>query len=86
MGQEETYSLKYHRLAAAEVSALDPFWRERILTAIEGKLLLQPELFGKPLRRSLKGCRSFRVGDYRVVFQIQQRAVHIYSRDYPSLK
>ena len=28
--------------------------------------------FGKPLRYSLKGARSLRAGDYRVVFAIER--------------
>ena len=75
--KEKKYSLTYHRLVPAEITALDPFWQTNVLAAIEEKLLLRPEIFGKPLRRSLKGCRSLRVGDYRVIFQIHQKAVLI---------
>ena len=78
MGQDkETYSLKYHRLVPNDLAALDSFWQEQILVAIEDKLVMHPDLFGKPLRQSLKGCRSLRVGDYRVVFQIQKKAVQV---------
>ena len=42
----------------------------RIKRAIEEKLASRPEVFGKPLRKSLKGYRSLRVGDYRVIFRI----------------
>ena len=77
MGQEKEYSVTYHRLVFGEVAGLDSFWRKQILSAIEGKLLIQPELFGKPLRQSLKGHRSLRVGDYRVVYRIEKRTVRI---------
>lgn len=80
MGQDkkdEAYSLSYHRLVFDELAELDSFWQERILLAIETKLLTQPNIFGKPLRQSLKGCRSLRVGDYRIVFQIEQKIVRI---------
>lgn len=33
--------------------------------------MVDPVLFGKPLRYSLKGYRRLRVGDYRVVFCIE---------------
>jgi len=46
---------------------------------IEEKLSKRPELFGKPLRKSLKGYRSLRVGDYRVIFRIDKRAIRIYA-------
>ena len=42
----------------------------RIKRAIEEKLTSSPEVFGKPLRKSLKGYRSLRIGDYRVIFRI----------------
>ncbi len=51
--------------------------KERIKTAIERKLTSRPEIFGKPLRQSLSGCRSLRVGDYRIVFRIDEMTVHI---------
>ena len=35
---------------------------QKIKNAIENKLTTQLEVFGKPLRRSLKGYRSLRVG------------------------
>ena len=38
--------------------------------AIEERLTTSPEVFGKPLRRSLKGYWKLRGGDYRVVFKI----------------
>ena len=44
--------------------------KKLIKRAIEEKLTVKPEVFGKPLRRSLKGYRSLRVGDYRVIFRI----------------
>ena len=46
--------------------------KKRIKAAIESKLMVSPEIFGKPLRRSLKGYRSLRVGDYRVVYRIEE--------------
>jgi mRNA interferase RelE/StbE len=77
MGSEKEYSLKYHRLVSDDISGLDSFWFEEIRISIESKLLSAPEIFGKPLRQSLKGCRSLRVGDYRVVYRIERRIIRI---------
>ncbi|HEY5383202.1 MAG TPA: type II toxin-antitoxin system RelE/ParE family toxin [Candidatus Paceibacterota bacterium] len=77
MGQEERYSLRYHRLVPSDLARLDTFWHGEVLAAIESKLLMHPEFFGKPLRQSLKGWRKLRVGDYRIVFRIEKRAVQI---------
>jgi mRNA interferase RelE/StbE len=53
--------------------------KEKILIrkAIEAKLQTNPIEFGKPLQYSLKGCRRLRVGDFRVIFQIENNTVTI---------
>jgi mRNA interferase RelE/StbE len=45
--------------------------QKQIKTAIETKLAHHPFEFGKPLRYSLKGARRLRVGDYRVIYRIE---------------
>ncbi len=61
-----------------DIPSLDDVWRFRIKMAIEQKLTTFPDIHGIPLRRSLKGLRKLRVGDYRVVFRIKGRAVYIF--------
>lgn len=63
------------RVAKQDIPSLDVSVRVRIRKAIETKLSSTPELYGKPLRFSLKGARSLRVGDYRVLFVIERRHV-----------
>jgi mRNA interferase RelE/StbE len=41
-----------------------------IKRAIEERLAAQPEAYGKPLQRTLKGYWKLRVGNFRVVFKI----------------
>ena len=73
-----SYEIRYHPFVVRDdIPALDSAWRGRIRSAIEQKLTAHPDLFGIPLRRSLKGHRKLRVGDYRIVFRIQQRHVII---------
>lgn len=43
---------------------------ERIRKAIEIKLKINPQIYGIPLRGSLKLFYKLRVGDYRIVFKI----------------
>lgn len=50
----------------------------QIRKAIEKKLTTAPEHYGKPLRRSLKGYRKLRVGDYRVIFRIEGKYIKIF--------
>jgi mRNA interferase RelE/StbE len=48
-----------------------------IKRAIEERLAMQPEIYGKPLQRTLKGYWKSRVGDYRVVFKISEYDIFI---------
>ena len=74
-----SFVVMYHpEVVKEDIPALPKKERERIQTAIEQKLTTRPEVFGKPLRRSLKGYRKLRVGDYRVIFRIQGSTVKIF--------
>jgi len=39
--------------------------------------MTHPEVYGRPLRHTLRGYWKLRVGDYRVVFKIKGAEVHI---------
>ncbi len=68
----------YHALVVqGDIPKLANEWKARIETAIEQRLTTRPELYGKPLRRSLKGYRKLRVGDFRVIYRIEKRTVKI---------
>lgn len=54
---------------------IPPSIREIIRKAIEKKLTVNPINFGKPLRYSLKGYRRLRVGDYRVIYRVDEEKV-----------
>lgn len=72
------YRILYHPLVIRDdIPRLDKPWREAVKTAIEAKLTTQPDLFGIPLRQSLKGCRKLRVSDYRVIYRIEKETVKI---------
>ncbi|MEX2054067.1 MAG: type II toxin-antitoxin system RelE/ParE family toxin [Candidatus Colwellbacteria bacterium] len=65
------FAIRYHRRIVDDISSLPRDTKDRIQKAIEEKLSTQPELFGKPLRYTLIGFRSLRVGDYRVIYLIE---------------
>ncbi len=72
------YEIEYHELVVREdIPCLGKREKDRVRKSIESKLVSAPETFGKPLRRSLKGYRSLRVGDFRVVFKIVGKIVRI---------
>lgn len=50
----------------------------RILNSIETRLSGEPEKYGAPLHRSLKGYWKLRVGDWRVVFRIVKKEVWVF--------
>lgn len=56
---------------------LEP-WKDEIKKTIEAKLMTRPEVYSKPLRRSLRGYRKLRVGDYRIAFRIEENTVKIF--------
>lgn len=51
---------------------ISPSVRKIIKEAIEKKLTVDPIAFGKPLKYSLKGYRRLRVGDYRVIYRVDE--------------
>ena len=70
------FVIQYHKLVVEEdIPKLSSDVRQRIKKEIEEKLTNAPEIFGKPLRRSLKGYRKLRSGDFRVIFRIEDNLV-----------
>lgn len=63
----------------------DIVWQKKIKHAIAAKLSTQPQLYGKPLRRTLKGYRKLRVGNYRVIFRIDKKTVKIFAIQHRSV-
>ncbi len=50
----------------------------RIKKAIELRLLRDPVSSGEPLRKSLKGYKKLRVGDYRIIYRIEKSDILIF--------
>jgi mRNA interferase RelE/StbE len=72
------FEIIYHELVVKEdIPRLTSASKKRIRSAIEEKLSTSPDFFGKPLRRSLKGYRKLRVGDYRSIFRLEGAKVLI---------
>lgn len=72
------FNVVYHHLVVRDdIPKLSHAWKEKVRRAIEERLTTRPDLYGKPLRRSLKGYRKLRVGDYRVIFRIEKSTVKV---------
>ncbi|HEY9586224.1 MAG TPA: type II toxin-antitoxin system RelE/ParE family toxin [Candidatus Paceibacterota bacterium] len=68
----------YHPLVVKkDISRLDRPTKKRIQKAIETKLSFQPEIYGEPLRGTLKSYWKLRVGDWRIVYTVVRTEVRI---------
>lgn len=72
------YTLHYHPgVAEDDLPDMPANVRQRLARAIEERLTTNPQRYGVPLRRSLKGYWKLRVGDYRVVYSINKDVITI---------
>ena len=73
------YTLVYHpAVRSDDIPRINRNLRTRLARAIEQRLTTEPQRYGEPLRRTLKGYWKLRVGDYRVVFKVINDEVWIY--------
>lgn len=78
-----TYEVEYLRIVLrGDIPNLDLVIFNRVKGAIEEKITTSPEIFGKPLRESLRGYRSLRIGDYRIVYRTETHSVLIVAIDH----
>ena len=74
-----SYEILYvDKVVKDDIQKISGSYEDRIKQAIETKLTTEPDLYGKPLRRSLKGYFKLRVGDYRIIFRIENQKVKIF--------
>ena len=70
------FRIRYHpKVKSHDVPRLGVTVQQRIKRAIETRLMVEPHKYGMPLRRTLKGYWKLRVGDYRVVFTVEDEDV-----------
>jgi len=76
---EMAYNLFYHPdVDKVDLPVIDEKNKTMIKRAIEERLATNPEVYGKPLQRTLKGYWKLRVGEYRVVFKIFGNDIRIF--------
>ncbi len=80
---KKTWTLKFSKVVEKKLDTLDPTVRKRILAFFYQRVLKQndPKLFGKPLTAGLSGYWSYRIGDYRVLADIQEEKLIIFAFD-----
>ncbi len=65
------FELRYHPdVRSVDLPLIDEKMKKRIRKAIEERLSVAPQLYGQPLRKTLKSYFKMRVGDYRIVFKM----------------
>ena len=75
-----SYEIFYvDKVVKGDIPKISGSHRDRIKQAIETKLITEPDLYGKPLRRSLKGYLKLRVGNYRIIFRIENQKVKVFA-------
>ena len=73
------FNLSYHPdVDKVDLPVIDEKNKTMIKRAIEERLATNPEIYGKPLQRTLKGYWKLRVGEYRVVFKIFGNDIRIF--------
>lgn len=63
-----SWAVSYTRTAAKAIRKLDARTRAQVRAAIER--LREEPLRGKPLQLTLKGLRSWRTGEWRIVYRL----------------
>lgn len=72
------YNLVYHAdVEKIDLPRIDAKNKSMIKRAIEERLATEPEVYGKPLLRTLKGYWKLRVGEYRVIFKLVGKELRI---------
>jgi mRNA interferase RelE/StbE len=67
--------VEYDPEVERDLRKLDPSIQREILDYMESRIATEsdPRRFGKPLRHSKYGLWRYRVGDYRIICEIQAR-------------
>ena len=74
------YTLKYSpEVKKYDLPEIDKPSRTRIKKVIDERLAVRPEVFGRPLRRALKGYWKLRVGDYRIIYKVINQTIRIFA-------
>lgn len=70
------YKIFYHSdIASKDLPDIPANIKVRIKKAVEERLLREPDKYGEPLKRGLRGYRKLRVGDYRVVYRVDKENI-----------
>ena len=66
-------------VVAEDLVELPASIRARIIRAVESRLTTEPTRYGVRLRQSLGWLWKIRVGDYRIVYEIEEEKVTVWA-------
>lgn len=67
------YKVVWTKKAQGGLKKLDFSTAQRLVSKVENYLIKNPQQLGKPLTFPYKGCYRYRLGDFRVIYQIKER-------------
>lgn len=71
------WKVTYKKSVKKDLKKISPDIQYIIKRAIEEKLMVDPLKYGTPLKRNLQGLMKLRVGDYRIIYEIENEKVTI---------
>ena len=71
------YKISYVESIFDQLSSIPSNIRKTIVRAIDERLATNPYSVGKQLKSELAGCYRLRVGDYRIIYQINKKDSHV---------
>lgn len=72
------WNVIYHHDVQDDLDQFGSAAANRILDAIDDRIRNgEPDKSGNPLRKGLHGCRRIRVGDTRIVYRVDGKAIEV---------
>jgi mRNA interferase RelE/StbE len=72
------FTLHYHPdVRNVDLPLINRNIKQRIKKGIEERLANAPEKYSDPLRKTLKGYRKMRIGDYRIILKVVETQIYI---------
>ena len=72
------YRVVWSKSAQQGLKKLDFSWAEKLARKVENYLVKSPRQLGKPMTHEYKGCYRYRMGDFRVIYQIREKELGIW--------
>jgi mRNA interferase RelE/StbE len=66
-------------VVAEDLTEIPANIRARIIRAVDSRLTTEPTRYGVRLSQSLGGLWKIRVGDYRIVYEIEEKKVTVWA-------